>query len=154
MDRALVVAYRIDGIEWLIAEAGRLAAGVGADLVVLHVRTEDDYEEDRRAIEDVPDIESASYDVDQATEGAGQVAADLASEALTDVDVEYEAVGAIGEEADRILGTAEEYDCDHVFLAGRRRSPTGKAIFGDTGQHVILNFAGPVTIVTHPLEDL
>ena len=154
MERALVVVYQIEGMEWLVAEAGRLAAGVGADLIALHVRSESDYEEDRRAVEDVMAEESSSYDLDQAIEGAEQVAADVVKGALADVDVEYEAVGAIGERAERILGEAESRGCDHIFIPGRRRSPTGKALFGDTAQHVILNFAGPVTIVTHPLTDL
>lgn len=154
MDRALVVVYRIEGIEWLVEEAGRLAAGVGADLIALHVQSESDYEENRRAVEDVMADEAGSYDLDQAIEGTEQVAADVANDALDGVDVEYEAVGAIGEREERILGVAEERGCDHIFIPGRRRSPTGKAIFGDTAQHVILNFAGPVTIVTHPLTEL
>jgi len=35
-----------------------------------------------------------------------------------------------------------------VFVRGRRRSPTGKAVFGDTAQAVILNFDGFVTVAT------
>ena len=154
MERALVVVHPVDGIEWLVAEAGRLAAGVGAELVVLHVDSEADYEEKRREFDEVMADEAATYDLGQAVEGAEQVADEVAREALSDVDVKYEVVGAMGEQGERILGVAEERDCDHVFIPGRRRSPTGKALFGDTAQHVILNFAGPVTIVTHPLTDL
>lgn len=154
MDRALVVVYPIEGIEWLVAEAGRLAGGVGADLVVLYPRSESDYEEDRRAIEEVMAIELSTYDVDQASEGAERVAVEVARGALIDVDVDYEPVGVVGDSADRILSVAEEHGCDHVFIHGRRRSPTGKAIFGDTAQQVILNFGGPVTVVTQPLTDL
>jgi len=32
-----------------------------------------------------------------------------------------------------------------VFLTGKKRSPTGKAVFGDRSQAIILNFDGPVT---------
>jgi hypothetical protein len=35
-----------------------------------------------------------------------------------------------------------------VFLAGRKRSPTGKALFGDQTQAVILDFDGAVTVIT------
>lgn len=154
MERALVVVYPIDGIEWLVAEAGRLAGGVEAGLVVLYARSESDYEDERRAVEEVLAIESSSYDIGQAMEGAERVAAEVAEKALADVEVDYETVGAVGDSADRILAVAEEHGCDHVFIHGRRRSPTGKAIFGDTAQQVILNFEGPVTIVTQPLTEL
>lgn len=154
MDRALVAVYPIEGIEWLVAEAGRLAGGVGADLIVLYARSEAEYEEDRRAVEDVMALESSTYDVGQAAEGAEQVAVEIADAALADVDVDYRTLGAVGDSADRVLSIAEERDCDHVFIPGRRRSPTGKAIFGDTAQQVVLNFEGPVTVVTHPLTEL
>ena len=154
MQRALVVVDDVDDIEHLVAEAGRLAAGVGADLRLLHVRTDTEYEQDRRAIQGVEDLETQSYDLDQATEGARQFAADAGSDALADLDVEYEAVGAVGGRAEQILAVAEEHDCDHVFISGRRRSPSGKALFGDTAQQVILNFPGPVTIVTADLATL
>lgn len=44
------------------------------------------------------------------------------------------------------LNAAEAHNCDHIFIAGRRRSPTGKAIFGDWVQRVLLNFDGLVTV--------
>lgn len=154
MERALVAVYPIEGIEWLVAEAGRLAGGVDAELIVLYARSESEYEEDRRAVEEVMALEATTYDVGQASEGAEQVASEIADEALTGVDVEYETMGVIGDSADRILSVADDHGCDHVFIPGRRRSPTGKAIFGDTAQQVILNFEGPVTIVTHPLTEL
>lgn len=154
MERALVAVYPIEGIEWLVAEAGRLSGGVDAGLIVLYARSESEYEEDRRAVEEVMALESTTYDVGQASEGAERVASEIADEALADVDVEYETMGVIGDSADRILSVADDHGCDHVFIPGRRRSPTGKAIFGDTAQQVILNFEGPVTIVTHPLTEL
>lgn len=154
MERALVAVFPIEGIEWLVAEAGRLAAGVDAELTVLYARSDADYEEDRRAIEDVMSLESETFDVGQAAEGAERVAAETAAKALADIDVTYETLGAIGDSADRILSIAENQGCDHVFIPGRRRSPTGKAVFGDTAQKVILNFPGPVTVVTHPLTEL
>lgn len=154
MERALVAVYPTEGIEWLVAEAGRLAGGVDAELIVLYARSESEYEEDRRAVEEVMALEASTYDVGQASEGAERVASEIADEALTGVDVEYETMGVIGDSAERILSVADEHGCDHVFIPGRRRSPTGKAIFGDTAQQVILNFEGPVTIVTHPLTEL
>ena len=146
MDRALAVVSASDTSKRLVREAGELAAGVGAELVLLRVIREDDYEGTRDAVENIKEIDN-TYTIDQATEDARQSADELGREVLSGVDVEYEALGTIGREAERILAVAEDQDCDHVFVIGRKRSPTGKAIFGDIAQSVILSFDGPVTVM-------
>lgn len=148
MRKALVVADPVDGIDRILQEAGELAGGVGASLVLLRVTSESEYEDDRRAMEEVASIEGASYDVDQAKQGARQFATDLGDQVLRNIDVDWEAVGAVGDEYDNIMQAIEDHDCDHVFMAGRKRSPSGKAIFGDLAQRVILNADVPVTILT------
>ena len=147
MERALVVASH-EGTEQLIREAGQLAAGVGAELVFLHVTTESEYEDRRREMESLSGMEGGSYPIEQAETGAKRFASDIASQALAGMDVEYEVLGVVGDTVDRVLQTAEKYECDHVFVTGRKRSPSGKAVFGDIAQRVILNFDGPVTIMT------
>lgn len=148
MRKALVVANPSEGLDRITREAGELAGGVGAELVLLHVTSENEYEEDRKAMTDIDSIEGGSYDIGQAVEGARQFAHDLGSQVLRNIDVEFKATGAVGDEFENIMQTAEDYDCDHIFIAGRRRSPSGKAIFGDTAQRVILNFDNPVTVLT------
>lgn len=148
MRKALVVADAAEGVDRITREAGELAAGVDASLVLLHVTTEDEYEEKRDAMADVTGIEGGSYDVSQASEGAKQFAADLADQVLRNIDVDYETVGAVGNKYEKIMQTARDYDVDHIFIAGRKRSPSGKAIFGDIPQRVILNFNDPVTVLT------
>ncbi|WP_339106199.1 universal stress protein [Haloterrigena salinisoli] len=44
-----------------------------------------------------------------------------------------------GDPAPEILAYADEIDADLVCLAGRKRSPTGKALFGSVTQDVILS---------------
>jgi nucleotide-binding universal stress UspA family protein len=148
MRKALVVTNAAEGVDRITLEAGELAAGVDASLVLLHVTSNEEYEEDRQAMRDVDAIQGGNYDVSQASEGAREFAQDVGEQVLRNVDVDYEAVGAVGDEYEQIIQTAEDYDCDHVFIAGRRRSPSGKALFGDTAQQVILNFDGPVTVLT------
>lgn len=148
MRKALVVADAADGVDRITREAGELAAGVDASLVLLHVTTEEEYEDKRDAMADVAGLEGGSYDVSQASEGAKQFADDLAQQVLRNIDVEYEAVGAVGDKYEKVMQTAADYDCDHIFIAGRKRSPSGKAIFGDVPQRVILNFSDPVTVLT------
>lgn len=144
MERALAVVDGTDASERLVGEAGQLAGGVDAELVVFAVTPEEDYEGTRESRDRAG---GRPYSVDQAAEDARQRAESVARVALEDQDVDYETVGSVGRVADRILRTAEDRDCDHVFVVGRRRSPTGKAIFGDVAQSVILNFDGPVTVL-------
>ncbi|WP_266079952.1 universal stress protein [Haladaptatus caseinilyticus] len=147
MNRALAVVEASESAKELVREAGELADGVGASLVLLHITSDEEYENTRKSLEGIPNLET-SYTAGQAFDGAQQFAEDIGREVLEGVDIEYEAVGRVGDERDEILNIAEEYGCDHVFLAGRKRSPTGKAIFGDRTQAVILDFDGAVTVVT------
>ncbi len=151
MERALVVVDDTEAHRRLLSEAGELATGAGAELVVLSLITESEFEEGVETMEAIAEIEHTRYEESAVVEAAENAGRTIASEVFEGSDVEFDAVGAVVEEgayADRVIGIAEEYDCDHVFITGKRRSPTGKAIFGDTAQAVILNFDGPVTIIT------
>ena len=147
MERALAVVDADESTKALVQEAGELAAAVGAELVLLHVTSQDEYEEMRKTMESIPNS-PVGYSARKARDGAEDFAADIGREVLEGIGVSYEAVGAVGDEQRQILETAEEYDCDHLFIAGEKRSPTGKALFGDLTQSIILNFDGPVTVVT------
>ncbi len=147
MNRALAVVEASESAKQIAREAGKLAEGVGASLVLLHVTSDEEYEDTRKSLERIPNLET-SYTAGQALDGARQFAEDIGRDVLDGVAVEYEAVGRVGDQRDEILAAAKEHDCDHIFLAGRKRSPTGKAIFGDRTQSVILDFEGAVTVVT------
>lgn len=147
MQHALAVVAPDDVTKDLVREAGELAVGVDAKLTLFCVTSEEEYAEQREALMAVPEAD-VSYSVEQALDGARSFARDVGREVLSDVDVDYETAGAVGERSDTILERAESKGCDHVFLTGQRRSPTGKAIFGDVTQRVILDFDGPVTVVT------
>jgi len=151
MERALVVVDDTDEHRELLREAGELAAGVDAELILLTTLTAEEFAEDAATIERIAEMEHTGYEEDAAIEAARNFARETAEEELDGLDLSFEAIGRVIEEnehADAVLDTAAEKDCDHVFITGRRRSPTGKAIFGDAAQRVILNFDGLVTVKT------
>lgn len=135
MEHALAVVGPDDVTKDLVREAGELAAGVGAKLTLLCVTSEEEYTEEREAMEAIPQAD-VSYSVEQALEGARSFAKDVGHEVLSDIDIDYETAGAVGDRADTILQGAKKHECDHVFLTGQRRSPTGKAIFGLSLIHI------------------
>lgn len=147
MDRAIAVVEASDSAKQLVEEAGELAAGVGADLLLLHVTTETEYGERRESMANIPDFD-VTYTIDEATDGARKFASDIGRDVLSDVDIEPTSVGRVGDKGDEILALADDRDADHIFIAGRKRSPTGKAIFGDVTQRIILEFDGAVTVIT------
>jgi nucleotide-binding universal stress UspA family protein len=51
-----------------------------------------------------------------------------------------------GEPAETILTVSDELDVDSIIMSGRKRSPSGKAIFGSVTQTVLLSAKRPVTV--------
>lgn len=149
MESALVVLDTDEHGHELLTEAAELAAGVDATLHVLSLLTHEEFEEKREALDVMAEEEHTSYDDSVFMDNVRQDAEEVVEEAVSDVDVTWDVIaGRVGQaesEADRILEAAESNDIDHVFLTGSQRSPTGKAVFGDRAQAVILNFDGPVT---------
>lgn len=151
MNRALVVVEDTDIHRMLLEDAGKFATGVDGELVLLSLLTEDDLDEGVTTLESIAEVEPFQVEQSQVMEAASEMVDDIAEEVLGDREVATRTVSTVIESnnyADGILAAAEEYDCDQIFISGRRRSPTGKAIFGDTAQAVLLNFDGPVTIRT------
>jgi nucleotide-binding universal stress UspA family protein len=142
MDRALIVVDDTTADRRLLSEAGEIAAGVGAKLFVLHIIDGDDYESE---VQQQANRGKRAESLEDVTNAAAHTADELAASVLTDVD--YEAIGLVGDVPEDILSEAEDRDCDHIFIVGRKRSPTGKVIFGDVAQSVILNFDGAVTVL-------
>ena len=67
-----------------------------------------------------------------------------ARERLEEAGIEVELAESSGDPAEAIVETARERDVDLVVVAGRRRSPTGKAVLGSVSQSVLLTADRPV----------
>lgn len=71
---------------------------------------------------------------------------------LEDAGIEVMTETTRGDPAMGILDAAERHDADCICVAGRTRSPTGKAIFGSVTQDVIVGAERP-TLVCHASEE-
>ncbi|MFP9059430.1 universal stress protein [Natrialbaceae archaeon A-chndr2] len=149
MNKGLVVIEDTDHHRSLLETAGELAAGAGAELVLLSMKSTEDVAADRDAIAQVNPDRLGTYGTDTAEQQLRHTTHTVARDALADTEVDYEVAPKIVDsktEATAILDSAEEHGCDHIFMVGRKRSPTGKALFGDLAQSVMLAFDGQVTV--------
>jgi nucleotide-binding universal stress UspA family protein len=69
-----------------------------------------------------------------------------AADALENAGFEVSYHETSGDPAESIIDTGEELDVDAIVVAGRKRSPAGKALFGSVSQSVILGSDRPVIV--------
>ncbi|WP_251344047.1 universal stress protein [Haloplanus halophilus] len=69
-----------------------------------------------------------------------------ATEFLEERGIEVSVTESSGDPAEQILDAATDGDANLIVVAGRKRSPTGKALFGSVTQSVILNADRPVMV--------
>jgi len=130
---------RIDELSEAVTD---IAGPSDATVVLAHVFTPEEYEEATKRL-DFDD--AADAEVDDVTKRLA-IVRDV-EQALTDAGIDHRITGRVGEHGARIVDIATEESADHVIVGGRRRSPTGKAVFGSTAQHVLLESPCPVTFV-------
>ncbi|WP_416840226.1 universal stress protein [Haloferax sp. DFSO52] len=148
MKRALIAIEDIDRDRALLERARAFAFSERIDLVVVALATPGEYEEVEETLDAIGRVEHTHYDEHDVLEGISGDVDDMANDVLgSSVDYELETVVAErSNQATTLLEIADRSGCDHVFVPGTSRSPTGKAVFGDRTQDVILGFDGFVTV--------
>lgn len=123
-----------------------LASAYDDTLVVVAVMTDEEYRTRRRERED-PDGK-ARYSVADARTTLERRARDVVADAGTALaDDAVEVRGRVGEVHTEVLAVGDEVDARFVVVGGRRRSPTGKAVFGDATQRLLLEADRPVVTI-------
>ncbi|GAA0243243.1 universal stress protein [Haladaptatus pallidirubidus] len=67
-----------------------------------------------------------------------------ATETLVEAGFDVEVIQSSGDAVQNILDTVVDVEADMISIAGRKRSPTGKALFGSIAQQVTLRSELPV----------
>lgn len=112
------------------------------DAVVLYTFTDEDVASTR----DNLDIDAEDPDLDAlaARKSGVKQALDVLVDGGIDGEVRGERVDE--ETGEGILRVAEDVDADRIYVYSRKRSPTGKAVFGSPIQRVLLNSDVPVVV--------
>jgi nucleotide-binding universal stress UspA family protein len=142
VDTVLVAVGQSDGerVDSIASAVRDVAGPAGARVVVVHVFSEEGFSEftEHREFERAKDPDAVAQ--------RHQTVMEL-QEQLDSSGLDVQVRGGVGDKGQIIIDTAEEVGADMVFVGGRRRSPTGKAVFGSTAQEVMLNAPCPVTLV-------
>ncbi|WP_188979173.1 universal stress protein [Halocalculus aciditolerans] len=111
------------------------------EVTVLYVHEEIDVPADEagRSI-----IEAVNEEIGE-LQGVPDAVYDVADE-LRALDVPTDVAELTGEPVEEILSAAADAEADAVLVAGRKRSPVGKAVFGSVTQGVVLDSDVPVIV--------
>jgi len=132
-------ADRIDELTQTVTD---IAGPTGANVVIAHVFSEEEFE----SVVDQLDFASADEAEPDAVADRHSTVRELRTR-FDDAGVGYSVRGAVGDHATKVVSLAKETNADLVIVGGSKRSPTGKAVFGSVAQEVMLNAPCPVTFV-------
>lgn len=124
----------------VIQEGKRLADAFNDDLDVVHVLTEQAYQELDRTSSEKRHVTTQHSEIEE-------TAAEIVEEALLESGVNANTVGLVGQPAQEIAKYSQTQNARYIVVGSRKRSPVGKAVFGSVSQEVLLNAKQPVVAV-------
>jgi nucleotide-binding universal stress UspA family protein len=130
-----------DRIDVLAETVADIAGPAGATVTLAHVFTTEEFETLVEQLDYNPDGEVRPDEIATRHATIRSISNRLSA------DVTYSVRGAVGPHGEAIVSLATDIDADLVVVGGRKRSPTGKVVFGSTAQEVMLNAPCPVTFV-------
>lgn len=137
----IVVAVRdVDDQRPLTDAVIDVAGPTDASVMLARAYEEEEYEQ--RVDELDFEMPPSTDDVAQRSQSVRDAAA-----TLDDAGIGYDVRGVVGEEGDAFVDLADSVDSDLLYVQGKGRTPTGKALFGSTPQKILLNSPCPVTYV-------
>lgn len=149
MERGLVLTSGTDLDVDLLAEAAATARGAGRSLVVLALLSPDSIEADLEQLDAIGEVEGTEYSehtvLNAERDALQSTVAEVVDTDTTPVEC-HARVAPTREHVEVVLDLADRSDCGHLYVEGARRSPTGKALFGDVTQQLLLQFPGYVTV--------
>lgn len=143
----MTVLAAVDGertYDRVVEVAHDLAAAHDEPLVVLHVMPNESFSERQD--------QNPEYYLDTAEEDARGTARSVVRETLGSFE-DVEVVGVVGEVTDVVLREVGYQEARYLVVGGERRSPVGKAIFGDVTQDLLLKSTCPVVTVLRDKYD-
>lgn len=128
---------RSDRASAVLGEAATLAEAFGESVDVVHVLSREEFVSLERT-----NVSETGEAVP--IEGVVETAENIASEAIDEAAVDGNPIGLVGDPADEIVEYAHDQGARYIVVAGRKRSPVGKALFGSVVQSVLLSAECPV----------
>lgn len=132
-----------DHVDPLLDAAESVADPAEATVYLVHAFTHDEYNDLMREVDADPEAEDVDPDELALRHGDVRTPASRLDERGIDAEIR----GVVGYPNREVVEIADDLDVDMLFIGGQHRSPTGKAVFGDYAQQVLLQADCPVTYV-------
>jgi nucleotide-binding universal stress UspA family protein len=132
----IAAVNRSDQADDVLDEAYALAGAFDEPIHVVHVLSRSEFIELGTTQAEKGDF----VDMDDVKD----VAQDIAAKAASHLKCSSEAVGLVGKPPVQVVDYAADHNARYIVVGGRKRSPTGKLIFGSFTQSILLNAECPV----------